>query len=212
MALTASQISQIMPGCLKATVWEGALAKAMAKYEINTPHRIAAFLAQLAVESGQLNRMEENLNYSAKGLMKTWPKRFPTLEKAEQYAKKPEKIANKVYADRLGNGNEASGDGWRYRGRGLIQLTGRANYRSTGKAIGVDLESDPDRATDPEIAAMVAAQFWQSRGLNELADDRNDDDDNTDFVKICKAVNGGTHGLKDRQTFWSTAKKVLVGA
>jgi putative chitinase len=212
VALTASQISQIMPRCLKATVWEGSLTKAMARYEINTPHRIAAFLAQLAVESGELNRMEENLNYSAKGLMKTWPKRFPTVQKAEEYAKKPEKIANHVYADRLGNGDEASGDGWRYRGRGLIQLTGRGNYRSTGKAIGVDLEANPDRAVDPDIAAMVAAQFWQSRGLNELADDRSDDDDNAEFVKICTLVNGGKTGLKERQTFWSTAKKILVGA
>jgi putative chitinase len=131
------------------------------------------------------------------------------MAKAQEYAQNEQKLANYVYAKRLGNGDEASGDGYRYRGRGLIQLTGRGNYRSAGAAIGQPLENEPDLLERPAAAALSAAHFWRSRGLNELADDRNDDNDDEDFVAITVRINGGKHGLKERRAYWATAKSVL---
>jgi putative chitinase len=144
--------------------------------------------------------------------MKVWPKRFPTLEKAQEYARQPEKLANYVYAKRLGNGDVDSGDGWRYRGRGLIQLTGRANYQSAGRALSRPFEAQPELLEDPAEAAMSAAHFWQSRGLNELADDRNDDNDDADFVRISVIINGGRVGLPERRESWAKAKAALIDA
>ena len=207
--ITEAQLQKIMPNCSNIRIWTIALNNAMQKYEINSVDREAAFLAQIAHESGELNRLVENLNYSANRLMAVWPGRFPTLQKAQQYEKNPEKLANYVYADRLGNGNEASVDGWRFRGRGILQITGRGNYRSTGLALGLPLESHPEQLEVPDIAAYSAAQFWKSRGLNEYADDRNDDNDDADFERITKIINGGLNGLKDRKQYWERAKKVL---
>jgi putative chitinase len=185
------------------------LNEAMTKFDILTPHRAAAFLAQIAHESAEFNKLVENLNYSATRLMKVWPKRFTTIEKAQQYAKNAEKLANYVYANRLGNSDESSGDGWRFRGRGLIQLTGRANYRSTGEATGLALENNPDLLLEPTASAMAAARFWRSHGLNELADDHNEDNDDEDFVTISVRINGGKVGLKERQAYWGRAKDAL---
>ena len=126
------------------------------------------------------------------------------------YERNPELLANYVYAKRLGNGDAASGDGWRFRGRGLIQLTGRGNYRSCGLAVTLPLETEPEQLETPEAAALAAAQFWQSRGLNHLADDQNDDNDDEDFVAITKVINGGTAGLTARRMYWVRAKAVLV--
>lgn len=181
-----------------ATVWADPLATAMAAYAIVGPQRQAAFLAQLAHESAGFTRLEENLNYSASRLMQVWPSRFGTVDKAVLYAHNPEKLANHVYANRMGNGDEASGDGWKFRGRGPIQLTGRDNYRDAS----IDLFSSvgmPDRllqfpdhvAQDPLVGATVAARFWYVRGLNDLAD-------MGDYETISKRINGGTHGLDDR--------------
>lgn len=209
--LTAEQLKAMMPGCADPVGWAPALNEAMARFDIGTTERMAAFLAQIAHESGQLTRLSENLNYSAKRLMQVWPVRFPTMEKALQYERNPERLANNVYAKRLGNGDEASGDGWRFRGRGLIQLTGRGNYRAAGQGIGLPLEEQPDLLVQPGPAALSAAWFWKSHGLNELADDRNDDNDTEDFRAITKRINGGTVGLKERLAFWETAKRVLVG-
>lgn len=202
-------LRQIMPLAGDLSAWIPALAEAMPRFAIDNDYRAAAFLAQTAHESGQFKRLSENLNYSAKGLCATWPKRFPSLAFAQRYERQPQKIANYVYANRLGNGSEASGDGWRYRGRGLIQLTGRANYRATAQAIGQPLEQEPELLQQAEVAALSAAQFWQSRGLNELADDRNDDDNDEDFVQITRIINGGTVGLKDRREFWARAWNAL---
>lgn len=207
--LTSSQLSAIMPACPDPDGWTAALNVAMARFDIMTAGRMAAFLAQLAHESGQLKRLVENLNYSAPRLMQVWPSRFPALDKAKLYERNPEKLANYVYAKRLGNGDEASGDGWRYRGRGLIQLTGRGNYRSAALGIGQPLEQQPELLEQPGPAALSAAWFWKSHGLNELADDRNDDDDTEDFKTITKRINGGTVGLKERMVFWEKAKAVL---
>jgi putative chitinase len=208
--LTANQLAKMMPGCSDPETWSAALNAAMAKFEINSCERMAAFLAQVAHESGQLSRLSENLNYSAKRLTQVWPNRFPTLEKAQQYEKNPEKLANYVYAKRLGNGDEASGDGWRFRGRGLIQLTGRGNYRAAAQGIGLPLEQQPDLLVQPEAAALSAAWFWKSHGLNELSDDNNEDNDTQDFCTITKRINGGTIGLKERMAMWQEARTILA--
>ncbi|MBI5558055.1 MAG: glycoside hydrolase family 19 protein [Deltaproteobacteria bacterium] len=208
--ISEEQLKAIMPKCGDPALWCAPLNDAMDRFAINNPQRAAAFLAQIAHESGELCRLAENLNYAAKRLMQVWPKRFPTLEKAEMYARNPAKLANYVYAKRLGNGDEQSGDGWRYRGRGVIQVTGRGNYRTIGAALGLPLEAEPQRLEQPGAAALSAAYFWQSRGLNELADDRNDDDDDEDFVRISVLINGGKTGLKERRAYWAMAKSVLA--
>ncbi len=207
--LDASQLTRIMPASPSPEIWTRALNDAMARFDIAGSQRMAAFLAQIAHESGQLSRLKENLNYSAARLMQVWPKRFPTLQKAQSYERNPEKLANYVYAGRLGNGDEASGDGWRFCGRGLIQLTGRGNPRAAAAGIGLPLESEPQLLEQPDAAALSAAWFWKSHGLNELADNGNDDDDLEDFTTITRRINGGTVGLKERIAFWKSAKGVL---
>lgn len=177
------------------------LNRALDEFAINTWIREACFLGQIAHESGELRHWEENLNYSATALVKCWPNRF-TPDKAQQYARQPEKIANHVYADRLGNGSEASGDGWRYRGRGPIQLTGRDNYQRAGKALGVDLVAEPDQVAEPEVGFRVAGWFWVTRGLNELAD-------KGDYRTITRRINGGMNGWDDRLGYYARAKVIL---
>jgi putative chitinase len=168
-----------------------------------------AFLAQIAHESAELTRLEENLSYSAARILAVWPGRFPTLESARPFERAPERLANRVYASRLGNGDVASGDGWRFRGRGLLQITGRGSYRAAAQALGLPLEAEPERLATPEIAALSAAHFWRSRGLNELADDRSGDDDDADFVRISITINGDRHGLNERRRYWTLAKAAL---
>src|ERR1039457_2987630 len=209
--LTSSQLATIMPVCPNTESWAAALNAAMQQFDITTADRMSAFLAQLAQESGQMTRLAENLNYSAQRLMQVWPARFPTLDKAQQYEHNPEKLANYVYAKRLGNGDETSGDGWRYRGRGLIQLTGRGNYQAAAQGIGQPLEDQPELLEQPEAAALSAAWFWKSHGLNELADDQNADKDTEDLKTITKRINGGTVGLNERMAFWDKAKTFMVG-
>jgi putative chitinase len=177
------------------------LNAAMLEFDINTPSRQAAFIAQIAHESGQFSHIKENLNYSASGLIKTFGKYF-NAKTAQQYARAPQSIANRVYANRMGNGDFASGDGWKYRGRGLIQLTGRTNYQSCGQGLGIDLLSNPDALLDPAIACRSAAWFWKINGLNELADAGK-------FETITRRINGGTNGLEERKFFYERAKKYL---
>jgi len=165
-----------------------------AKFGINTPLRLAHFLAQCGHESGGFRVTQENLNYSAKGLNGIFKKYFPTEAAATPYARNPQKIANKVYANRMANGDEGSGDGYKFRGRGYIQLTGRANYTAFGKSIGEDIASNPD-AVSGKYALLSAAWFWSNNGLNKLADGGSTD---TVVTTITKRVNGGTIGLVDR--------------
>ena len=165
-----------------------------AKFQINTPLRLAHFLAQCGHESGGFRVTQENLNYSAKGLAGIFKKYFPTEAAATPYAKQPQKIANKVYANRMSNGSEASGDGYKFRGRGYIQLTGRDNYTQFGKAIGEDIANNPD-VVSSNYALLSAAWFWSKNGLNKLADGGATDQTVT---SITKRVNGGTIGLADR--------------
>ena len=165
------------------------------------PKRLAAFLAQTAHESGDFNFVKENLNYSAKGLMGTFKKYFPDEATAKQYERNPQKIANRVYANRMGNGPEESGDGWRYRGRGLIQLTGHDNYHKCMTDLEVD---DPEYFETPEGAVYSACWFWDTRNLNAVAD-------TGDIKKMTKLINGGFIGLEDRIKHYEHALHVLGG-
>lgn len=177
-------------GRADAPDWYPALRDSCQYFEIDSTVRVAAFLAQCAHESGGFVRLEENLNYSAAGLLRTFPKYFSQWT-AEEYARKPERIANRVYANRMGNADESSGDGWRYRGRGLIQLTGYNNYLRCGAGIGVDLIESPDLLTEIPHAASSAAWFWFDAGCNRYADAG-------DFEGLTRRINGGTNGLADR--------------
>ncbi|MBS0602893.1 MAG: glycoside hydrolase family 19 protein [Proteobacteria bacterium] len=208
--LTAEQLQQIVPRCPDPQVWSQALNATMALHGIEGADRIAAFIAQLAHESGGFRRLSENLTYtSAARICAVWPKRFADEDSARPFVRNPEALANRVYANRLGNGTAGSGDGWRYRGRGLLQITGRANYDEAGRALGLALLQEPDRLLEPVNAARSAAWFWQTRGLNALADDRSDDDDDGDFVSITKIINGGTTGLSERRRYWAQARRTL---
>lgn len=183
--------------------WAPHLAETFERFEINTPARQAAFIGQCSHESANFKTLQENLNYSAESLHRVWPSRFPTVEAAQPYHRNPEKIANKVYSSRMGNGDEASGDGWRYHGRGLIQLTGRANYKYAGDALGVDLVADPNLVANERYASLTAGWFWKTHGLNELADKH-------DNVAITKRINGGTIGLDDRVAHTNQAMAVMT--
>lgn len=171
-------------------------------YELNTPGRLAAFLAQTAHESGGFNAIKENLNYSARGLMVTFKKYFPTEELAKQYERQPEKIANRVYANRMGNGPESSGDGWKYRGRGLIQLTGKINYTRISKDLEISLDECQQFLETAEGAVISAAWFWDQNNLNKFCD-------NGDFIMLTKRINGGTIGLADRKHHYEIALELL---
>jgi len=178
--------------------WLDGINNCFDKYSINTPERQSCFLAQVMHESGGFKFLSENLNYSAAALMRTWGSRFPDNDTAEKFEHNPEKIANKVYSGRMGNIEE--GDGWKYRGRGLIQLTGRENYANFGHNVGVDFLSNPDLLTTPEYATLSAGWYWNKRNLNELAD-------KMDVEGITKKINGGVNGLEDRK---ARTQKVLA--
>lgn len=175
-------------------------------YDISNTLRQAAFMAQVGHESSGLRIIKENLNYSVKGLKSTFPKYFPG-NLADLYAKQPEKIANRVYANRMGNGDEASGDGWKFRGRGLIQITGKNNYTNLAKEFNMNLNAVIIWLENPQGATFSAGWFWHLRNLNDYAD-------HDDIVKITKLINGGTNGLQERKKLYSLAKDILshVGA
>jgi putative chitinase len=181
--------------------WLEPLLETFEKYDISTPKRQAYFIGQCMHESGGFKQLKENLNYSAKGLMATWPSRFPDMDTAEKFERNPDKIANKVYAGRMGNTED--GDGAKYIGRGLIQLTGKENYANCGNAIGVDLVANPDLLSTPKYAALSAGWFWNRKGLNALADA-------DDIDTITKRINGGLIGLADRKAKIEMVSKYLV--
>lgn len=184
-------------------VWESALNTTFDRFDISTPFRQAAFIGQAAHESGNFKMLVENLNYRAETLMKVWPKRFPTLEFAKQYERDPKKIANSVYANRMGNRDEASGDGFRFRGRGLFQTTGHAGYYHAGQALGEDFVMQPDLVATPQYAALTAGWFWSTHKLNQYADSR-------DYKMMTKKINGGFIGLADREKHINHALAVLT--
>jgi putative chitinase len=184
-----------------------ALNEAMQKFEINNPRRIAAFVAQLAHESGDFRYTEENLNYSWQALRKVWPTRFMTDAVAQQYHRQPEKIANLTYANRFGNRDEASGDGWKYRGRGLIQVTFRDNYAAYSSAISdASVLENPAQVAQPRHAVLSACWYWKSRNLNALADAG----DEASFNQISFKINGGWNGKQDRLENWAEARAVFA--
>ena len=171
--------------------WVDALNETFSRFNINTKNQQAMFIGQCSHECGNFRLLEENLNYRAETLMKLWPKRFPSLEFAKQYEKNPRKIANSVYANRMGNRDEASGDGYRFRGRGALQCTGHSTYFHAGKALGVDFVMQPDLIATPKYAALTAGWFWETHKLNPPSDA-------LDYTKVTKIINGGTIGLDDR--------------
>jgi putative chitinase len=182
--------------------WYTALEQLLDDYEINTPQRVAAFVAQCAHESGNFVFIKENLNYKAASLMKTFAKYFPTADIAAQYANRPEQIANRVYANRMGNGDEASGDGYRYCGRGLIQLTGKDNYTFFAGSLDISVEGAAEYLATFEGAAQSACWFWETNSLNRYAD-------SGDIKGLTKAINGGYIGLEDRISHYEHALHVM---
>lgn len=182
--------------------WVPAFNETFTRFLIATPKQQAAFIGQCGHECGNFKVLEENLNYRAATLMRLWPKRFPTQEIANAYAGNPKKIANMVYASRMGNRDESSGDGYRFRGRGCIQLTGHANYFHAGNALGIDLVMEPDLVATPQYAALTAGWFWSTHKCNELAEAG-------DWVGLTKKINGGTIGLQDRINHINKALDVL---
>jgi putative chitinase len=181
-------------------LWYNALCEYLPQFQITTPARVAGFIAQCQHESLDFTFLQENLNYSAKGLMGIFKKYFPTEDIANAYARKPQMIANRVYSSRMGNGDEASGDGWRFRGRGILQITGRSNYTQCSRDLFQDdtLVNDPDLLRTPEYAVLTACWFWHKNGLNQICD-------KGDIVLLSKRINGGTIGLEDRIAHWNIA-------
>ena len=200
--LSKEQLAQIIPGNPYIDHWYDALAQALPDYDITTPQRIAGFLAQCAHESGGFTAIKENLNYRAVTLRKVFPKYFPSDDIANAYAQKPEMIANRVYGGRMGNGDEHSGDGYRYCGRGLIQLTGKQNYQNFADSIQIAVEDVPEYLATFEGAVQSACWFWEANNLNTCAD-------NGDILKMTKVINGGTIGLDDRVARYNHALQIM---
>ena len=205
MELTLEQLKQLLPKNPYVAQWHHALSQLLPDYEINKPQRIAAFIAQCAHESGEFVFLKENLNYKAATLRKIFPKYFPTDAIANEYASRPDKqaaIANKVYANRMGNGPEESGDGYRFCGRGLIQLTGRDNYTFFAGSLQISVEEASEYLQTFEGAAQSACWFWETNNLNQWAD-------KGDILTLTKRINGGTIGLEDRIKHYEHALHVL---
>lgn len=203
--LTLNQLKQLLPKNQHVSYWHHALEQLLPDYEINTPRRMAAFIAQCAHESGGFTTLKENLNYKPMSLRKLFPKYFDTDELAQQYCSKPNKqaaIANRIYANRMGNGDEASGDGYRFSGRGLIQLTGRATWQEFADSIETSLTDLDEYMQTFEGACQSACFFWESRKLNQCAD-------TGDILTLTKKINGGTIGLEDRKKHYEHALHIL---
>jgi putative chitinase len=203
--LTLSQLKQLLPKNPYVEHWHHALEQLFPDYDINTPRRMAAFIAQCAHESGGFMVLKENLNYKPASLRKLFSKYFPTDELAQQYCSKPNKqaaIANRIYGGRMGNGDESSGDGYRFCGRGLIQLTGRSNYQSFADSLEMKIEDVPEYLATFEGAAQSACWFWETNKLNQWADA-------SDILTLTKRINGGTIGLEDRKKHYDHALHVL---
>jgi len=200
--LTEKQLLQIMPHIPHVEKWCESLNKVLPDYDINTNLRVAGFLAQCACESSEFRAIEENLNYNSEELRKVFRKYFPSQTIAEQYAHNRNLIANRVCANRMGNGDEASGDGWEFRGRGLIQLTGKSNYQKFGETVGLTAEQVTAYLATEDGAVHSACWFWEERHINEPADRR-------DIKEMTRLVNGGLNGLEDRTRYYELALRVL---
>lgn len=218
--LTAQEL-QISTGCTlaRAEEWLPFFKLVLKSFNITSKKRVAAFLAQVGHESAGLSALQENLNYSSTGLANTWPNRYAQRNSKGVYVKspngkfvpnqlavrlnrKPEAIANNCYANRMGNGNEASGDGWKYRGRGLKQLTGKSNYAKLTLETGIDFVTDPDKLLDPGYALISACWFWEENNLSPVAD-------KGDFELLTRKINGGLIGYKQRKALYDKAMQIL---
>ena len=199
---TKEQLQSIIGNNSNLDGWYEALSSVLPEYEIDSSQRVAAFIAQCTHESGGFKRLKENLNYKWESLRKVFPKYFPTDELAQEYAHKQEQIANRVYGGRMGNGDESSGDGFRYCGRGLIQLTGRNNYTKFAESIGMAVEEVPALLETFEGAVKSACWFWKTNNLNQYADAG-------DILTMTKRINGGTIGLEDRIKHYNHALEVF---
>ena len=201
--LTQDKLIEIFPNAAQSPMDLSELVAIVnASPLLTTVDRMAGFLAQAAHESAQFKLVKENLNYSAEGLLRTFPKYFKTPEDAAAYARQPVKIANRVYASRMGNGDEASGEGFKFRGRGFFQITGKENYTNCGKDLGIDLLTTPEALERTKAATNSALWFWKTRNLNRYADAN-------DIRGMTKAINGGYNGLDERTHYYLRAKKVL---
>lgn len=200
--LTKPQLAQLIPGNPYLDYWYSALERCLPDYDINTSRRVAAFIAQCAHESGNFRALKENLNYKWESLRRVFPKYFPTDEIAKAYAHNQEMIANRVYGGRMGNGPEETGDGYKYCGRGLIQLTGRFNYQAFADSIETPIEEIPHYLATFEGAVQSACWFWESNNLNQFAD-------SGDILTMTKRINGGTIGLEDRKKHYEHAKHIF---
>ena len=199
---TREQLSSVIGNNPDLNGWYEALSSVLPTYDIDSPQRVAAFIAQCTHESGGFKRLKENLNYKWESLRKVFPKYFPTDELAREYAHKQEQIANRVYGARMGNSDESSGDGFRYCGRGLIQLTGRNNYTKFAESIGMAVEEVPSLLETFEGAVKSACWFWKTNNLNQYADAG-------DILTMTKRINGGTIGLEDRIKHYNHALEVF---
>jgi putative chitinase len=202
MEITQQQLASCIGNNPYLDHWCEALNKILPDYDIDTPQRVAAFIAQAAHESGGFTALHENLNYRPETLRKVFPRYFPDDATAQRYAHNPEMIANKVYANRMGNGPEESGDGFAYCGRGLIQLTGKQNYQAFADSIQTPVEQIPEFLQTFEGAVQSACWFWENNNLNQYAD-------NGDILTMTKRINGGTIGLEDRQKHYNHALQVF---
>jgi len=203
--ITLDTLKQLCPSTKEDTLklYVDPLNKVSDQTQLTDPrNRMAAFLAQVSFESGYFNHVKENLNYSAPGLVKTFGKYFPNLASAHAYARNPQRIANKVYANQMGNGDEESGDGWTYCGRGLIQITGKQNYTKFAASIDKTIDEAVAYLETPEGAVASAAWFWSSNKLNKYID-------KNDFVGLTRRINGGIHGLPEREHQYAIALKAL---
>jgi len=202
--IEAGLLQSLCPGTrvIVLSQYVSPLNDVMDYYEIQSPLRAAGFLAQVIHESGGFMLIKENLNYGTDGLLNFFKKYFTTREHAEQYARKPEMIANYVYANRMGNGDESSGDGYRFRGRGLIQITGRTNYTALAQALDMNIDDCVSYMETPEGACSSAGWFWDTNQLNKYCDTR-------DFITLTKRINGGTNGLDVRTQLYYQAMSLL---
>lgn len=206
MELSLEQLKQLLPKNPNVDHWYRALSKFLPKYEINTPQRVAAFISQCAHESGGFMVLKENLNYRAETLRKIFPKYFPSDALAKEYTNKPNKqeaIANRIYANRMGNGDESSGDGYRYCGRGLIQLTGKQNYTRFADSLKISVAEASKYIQTFEGAVESACWFWKTNSLNQWAD-------KGDIPSLTKHINGGTIGLEDRIKNYQLALHIMT--
>ena len=203
---TVDKLKHVVHKNKEIALWHKAFNEYLPQFNIITPARVAGFVAQCQHESADFTALQENLNYGAKGLTGLFGKYFPNEGLAKQYERQPERIANKIYANRMGNGTEASGDGWKYRGRGILQLTGKSNYAQCSHDLFQDdtLVHNPDLLRTPEYATLSACWFWHKNQLNHICDIG-------DIVLLSKKINGGTIGMEDRIKHWNDALDAFEG-